>query len=124
MLWPAGLTAQRMPPADDGVQRVQRDVLREGERERQAARLVTRPHLQLTEGEAEERAVRSVDGEPRDRPESRARDGLPEQRDVGGVAAEHAAVERLLRRPYGCGGGSADGCSASGHPRRLCTPPR
>ena len=62
-----------MTAVDDPVQGVERHVFRERERQRQPARLVARPHLELAVGEPERGAVRGMEREPRDGPRGRER---------------------------------------------------
>src|ERR671922_253428 len=84
---------------DERGERVERDVLREREADREPPRREVRPPLDGLEPEPEDRAVRRVQHEPGRLPASPAGDELPEQRDVPVVRAEEPLVERLEQPP-------------------------
>ena len=94
-----------MAPVDEERERVERDVLDQGKREREPARVGVEPPAELVEAESEEGAVRGVRDEPGNAPTGAARDELAEHRDVGVIPAEESAIERLEERPHGRGRG-------------------
>jgi len=76
-----------MMPVDEIAKRVQGQVLAERHRERELARISCGAAPHGVEDDSEDGAVRGVDGEARRPPAPAARDRLPEERDVGVVAA-------------------------------------
>src|SRR5919197_31683 len=81
------LAATGVLPVGDDPERVQGQVLREREPDREAARPDPAPPEDGVEHEPEDRAVRGVDRVPRDLPATAGGDELAEQRDVAVVGA-------------------------------------
>jgi hypothetical protein len=95
----ACLTACGVVAVGEEAQRVQHDVLGEGHRHCKLPPLDRQTPSRLVVGEPEESAVQRVHGEPGGAPVPPPRDGLAQDGDVGVVAAEDAAIQRLLSPP-------------------------
>src|SRR5919108_4127486 len=107
---------------DEHGERVEGDVLREREAEREPPRGEARPLPDGVEAEPEDRAVRRVEHEADRLPTPPVGDELPEQRDVAVVGAEEPFVERLEQPPdrrRGRSGGSRLDTARRGHYRSL-----
>ena len=102
------LAACGVVAVDEVAKRVQRDVLRERHAERESLLRDRQAAAGLVEGEAEERAVDCVEREACRPPERATRHGLPEDGEVGVVAPEGAAVDRLEQAPDRRGHGTGD----------------
>src|SRR5919199_1497377 len=112
------LAAARVLPVGDDPERVQGQVLRERERDREAARPDPAPPEDGVEHEPEDRAVGRMHRVSRRPPATAGRDELAEQRDVAVVGAEEPRVQRLDESPHrrrrGAGGSGADVSLAHG----------
>ena len=114
----AGLSPGGVVAVDEVRERIERDVLGQSGGEGEAARRHRDPRAKLVERDPEHGSVQRVQREPGDGPRAPARHRLPEERDVGVVAAEEAPIERLREAPGSRGGGSGGGRSrASAHAR-------
>ena len=124
----AGSPTARVEAVDEAPERIEREVLAERHREREDARIEGAPSAHLVVRKAEQHAVGHVERRPREPPAAPSRDRLPEDRDVGVVAAEDPAVDGLLQRPDGGGNTTRPGITGSAsmavqHPHG-CTPDR
>src|SRR5256714_2271270 len=106
------LAAARVRPVGDDPKRVEGQMLREREPDREPARPDLAPPEDGVEHEPEDRAVRGMERVPRGLPATAGGDELPEQRDVPVFRTEKPHVERLHESPRrgrsGAGGGGAD----------------
>jgi len=84
---------------DEVAERVQAGVLRESHPDREAPRLDRNPAADGVEDQAERRAVRNMQGEPRSTPVATLRHSFAEYGDVRVVAAKETAVDRLEQSP-------------------------
>jgi endonuclease VIII len=107
------LASRWMMAIDEHAERKERKVLDE----RQWHRARTAASAERVVGEAKHCTVGGMHREPDERPDSRSRHRLAEERDIRVVIAQKALVDRLGRRPDEGGararGGGADGCPSS-----------
>src|SRR5438270_13126086 len=93
------LASARVLPVGDDPERVEGQMLREREPDREPARPDPAPPQDGVEHEPEDRAVRGVERVARGLPARAGGDELAEQRDVAVVGAEEPHVEPLEESP-------------------------